>query len=49
MLQSRGFDPRLITWVMRLVMRGGGGSICIRVNDVNSPYFKSGKSLRREF
>jgi hypothetical protein len=29
---------------MSLVM---GGSICIRLNDVNSPYFKPGKGLRQ--
>jgi hypothetical protein len=29
---------------MSLVM---GGSICIRLSDVNSPYFKPGKGLRQ--
>jgi hypothetical protein len=44
MLQSRGFGSRWMEWVMSLVK---GGSICIRVNDVNSPYLKPGKGLRQ--
>jgi hypothetical protein len=42
MLQSKGFSPRWIAWVMSPVV---GGSICIRLNDVNSPYFKPGKGI----
>jgi hypothetical protein len=44
MLQSRGFSPIWVDWVMSLVM---GGYICIRVNDENNPYFKPSKGLRQ--
>jgi hypothetical protein len=44
MLQSKGFGSRWIAWVISLVI---GGSICIRVNDVNNPYFRPGKGLRQ--
>jgi hypothetical protein len=42
MLRSRGFNVRWINWVMILVKRG---SLSIRLNEENSPYFKSGKGL----
>jgi hypothetical protein len=44
MLVSRGFGPRWVAWVMKLVK---GGSISIRLNDENSRYFKPGKGLRQ--
>jgi hypothetical protein len=44
LLQSRGFGPRWITWVMSLVR---GGSIAVRINGENSPYFQSGTGLRQ--
>jgi hypothetical protein len=45
MLYTRGFGKKWISWVMSLVK---GGSIIIRLNDVNSPYFKPDKGLRQE-
>jgi hypothetical protein len=44
MLVSRGFGGRWVSWVLKLVK---GGSICIRINDENSPFFKLGKGLRQ--
>jgi hypothetical protein len=44
MMSIRGFGPKWRGWVMSLVK---GGSICIRVNEENSPYFKTGKGLRQ--
>lgn len=44
MLRSRGFGEKWISWVRKLVR---GGSICIRINDENSSYFKPGKGLRQ--
>jgi hypothetical protein len=44
MLTSRGFGGRWIEWIVRLVR---GGSISIRINDEDSPYFKPGKGLRQ--
>jgi hypothetical protein len=44
MLSTRGFGKKWINWMMALVK---GGSICIRINDVNSPFFKPGKGLRQ--
>jgi hypothetical protein len=35
---------RWINWVMSLVK---GGSLSIRLNEENSPYFKPGKGLRQ--
>jgi hypothetical protein len=43
MMESKGFGPRWSDWVMSLVQ---GRSICIRVNDENSQYFKPCKGLR---
>jgi hypothetical protein len=44
MLSSRGFSPKWISWIRSLVQ---GGSICIRMNDENSGFFKPGKGLRQ--
>jgi len=44
MLQSRGFGATWISWIKKLVE---GGSICIRLNDENSSFFKPGKGLRQ--
>jgi hypothetical protein len=44
---TRAFDSKWKNWVMRLVREGGGGSIAVRINDVNSPYFKPAKGLRQ--
>jgi hypothetical protein len=40
MLQSRGFGATWISWITKIVE---GGSICVRINDENSVFFKSGK------
>jgi len=45
MLKSRGFGERWISWIRKVVR---GGSLCIRMNDENSSYFKHGKGLRQE-
>jgi hypothetical protein len=42
---SRGFERRWIGWIIKMVK---GGSICIRINDVNSSFFRPGKGLRQE-
>ena len=44
MLVSRGFGSKLRGWLQQVVR---GGSICIRINDENSNYFKPGKDLRQ--
>jgi len=44
MLVSRDFDEKWVMWVMKLVR---GGSLCIRINEENSSYFKPGKGLRQ--
>jgi hypothetical protein len=43
---SRGFGRRWIGWIMKMVK---GGSICIRINDVNSSFsfFRPSKGLRQ--
>jgi hypothetical protein len=41
---SRGFGRKWIGWIIKMVK---GGSICIRINDVNSSYFRPGKGLRQ--
>jgi len=41
MLISRGFGDK---WIRKVVQ---GGSLCIRMNDENSTYFKPGKGLRQ--
>ena len=42
MLYSRGFGTKGISWILRLI----GGSICVRINDEYSAYFKHDKGLR---
>jgi len=44
MLVSRGFGP---TWRRWIITATQGGSICVRINDENSSYFKPGKGLRQ--
>lgn len=44
MLRSRGFNTRWIAKIRKLVE---GGSLCIRIDDENSCFFKPGKSLRQ--
>ena len=44
MLISRGFGKTWVGWVMTVVI---GGSLCVRINDQNSTYFKPGKGLRQ--
>lgn len=44
MLKSRGFSQLWINWVSSLVR---GGSLCVRINDEYSAYFKPGKGLRQ--
>ena len=43
-LTSRGFSKTWINWIINLTR---GGSICVRLNDVNGPYFIVGKGLRQ--
>lgn len=43
-LSSRGFSNTWINWITSLTR---GGSVCVRLNDENSPYFTVGKGLRR--
>jgi hypothetical protein len=44
MLHSRGFGYKWISWIMRVVK---GGSITVKINDLTSEYFKTGKGLRQ--
>jgi hypothetical protein len=44
MLVSRGFGMKWRGWLQQAVR---GSSICIRINDENSNYFKPGKGLRQ--
>jgi hypothetical protein len=44
MLISRGFGRTWVSWIMKVVK---GGSLCVRINDENSTYFKPGKGLRQ--
>jgi hypothetical protein len=44
MLTSRGFGHTWVRWIMKLVK---GGSLCVRINDENSSFFKPGKGLRQ--
>jgi hypothetical protein len=44
MLRSRGFGEVWRSWIRKVVR---GGSICVRMNDVNGAYFKIGKGLRQ--
>ena len=43
-LRSRGFDDKWISWITKLTQ---GGSVCVRLNDENGPYFAVGKGLRQ--
>lgn len=45
MLKSRGFGNKWISWIRKVVR---GGSLCIRMNNENSKFFKPGKGLRQE-
>ena len=44
MLLSRGFAETWVNWVMKIVK---GVSLCVRINDENSTYFKPRKGLRQ--
>jgi hypothetical protein len=44
MLDSKGFGSKWRGWLQQVVR---GGSLCIRINDENCNYFKSGKGLRQ--
>jgi hypothetical protein len=44
MLISRGFGVKWRSWMRKVIQ---GGSLCIRINDENSVYFKPGKGLRQ--
>lgn len=44
MLTSGGFAPKWINWINEVVKTG---SLCIRINDEDSHYFKIGKGLRQ--
>jgi len=44
MLISRGFRAKRRSWMKRVIQ---GGSICVRINNENSIYFKPGKGLRQ--
>ena len=44
MLTSRGFGPKWISWIRKVVR---DGSLCIRINDEDSHFFKPGKGLRQ--
>jgi len=44
MLTSRGFGEKWVGWIRNVVR---GGSLCIRINDEDSVYFKTGKGLRQ--
>ena len=44
MLTSRGFGPKWISWI-RSVVRDS--SLCIRINDMDGSFFKTGKGLRQ--
>ena len=39
-LKSRGFCDKWINWIISLTQ---GGSVCVRLNDENGPYFSVGK------
>jgi hypothetical protein len=44
MMSTKGFGfTKWVAWVMSLIK---GGSIVIRLNDRNNPYFRSSKGLR---
>jgi hypothetical protein len=43
-LKSRGFGAKWRSWIEKVVQ---GGSLCVRINDDNSSFFKPGKDLRQ--
>jgi len=43
-LKMRGFSDNWISWIVKLTQ---GGSVCVRLNDENGPYFSVGKGLRQ--
>ena len=43
-LTSKCFSKTWINWIINLTR---GGSVCVRLNDVNGPYFTVGKGLRQ--
>jgi hypothetical protein len=43
-LQSRGFSAKWVSWILKLTQ---GGSVCVRLNVKNNPYFAVGKGLRQ--
>ena len=43
-LNSRGFSEKWVNWI-KLLTRGG--SVCVRMNDINISYFGVGKGLRQ--
>lgn len=42
-LLSRGFGARWRGWMKKVIQ---GGSLCLRINDKNSVYFKPGKGRK---
>jgi hypothetical protein len=44
MLHSRGFGSKWLGWIVRVVK---GDSIVVKINDITSPYFRTGKGLRQ--
>jgi hypothetical protein len=44
MLESRGFGIKIHGLIMSLLING---SSCVRINDMNDSYFKSGKGLKQ--
>lgn len=44
LLTLRGFGPQIISWIKQFIL---GGSVGVKVNGVEGPYFKTGKSLRQ--
>ena len=44
MLFTRGFGSKWRGWIKSVVR---GSSICVRINDEDSSYFKTGKGLRQ--
>ena len=43
---TRGFGAKWKGWISKVVQ---GGSLCIRMNDENSTFFKPGKGLRQGY
>jgi hypothetical protein len=44
MLAARGFGPIIRGRIRSLLI---GGSSCVRVNDINGPYFRAGRGLKQ--